>query len=182
MPECIKNTKKKYKGTEPSPKGLGYCAAEEKVNTRKKGRDNNYWIIKETKTGVKRWVKQKAKTPKNATKLPINTFNILYKLTNVLRKELKKIDVNVYVSKLKKINNMYIMDYIYTDKEIEPYIIVVLKLNQDNTFNFINNEINIQHSGLKYGLKNKVDNIFKKMFKNKYNWDKKQTSTINITI
>ena len=26
MPKCLNNPKKSYKGTEPSPKGLGYCA------------------------------------------------------------------------------------------------------------------------------------------------------------
>jgi hypothetical protein len=26
MPKCINNSKKSYKGNEPSPKELGYCA------------------------------------------------------------------------------------------------------------------------------------------------------------
>ncbi len=26
MPKCLNDPKKSYKGTEPSPKGLGYCA------------------------------------------------------------------------------------------------------------------------------------------------------------
>lgn len=31
MPLCIKDSKKHYKGNEPSPKGLGYCAHSKKL-------------------------------------------------------------------------------------------------------------------------------------------------------
>ena len=31
MPKCINDKKKSYKGDEPSPKGLGYCASAENV-------------------------------------------------------------------------------------------------------------------------------------------------------
>ena len=57
MPECKNDKKRKYKGTEPSPKGLGYCAHAEKLGRKKKGKDKNMWIVIETKNGVKRWVK-----------------------------------------------------------------------------------------------------------------------------
>lgn len=33
MPKCKNDNKRTYKGTEPSPKGLGYCAHAEKINT-----------------------------------------------------------------------------------------------------------------------------------------------------
>lgn len=46
MPYCKNNPKKTYKGTEPSPKGLGYCASGEKEGTIKKGKDGNKWIKK----------------------------------------------------------------------------------------------------------------------------------------
>lgn len=36
MPKCINDPKKSYKGTEPSPKGLGYCAHSEKIGSEKK--------------------------------------------------------------------------------------------------------------------------------------------------
>jgi len=39
MPLCIKDPKKSYKGNEPSPKGLGYCAHSEEIGTIKKGLD-----------------------------------------------------------------------------------------------------------------------------------------------
>lgn len=42
MPNCKNDLSKVYKGTEPSPKGKGYCAHAEKVNTRRIGKDGNY--------------------------------------------------------------------------------------------------------------------------------------------
>ena len=36
MPICKNDPKKSYKGTEPSPKGLGFCAHAEKLGTDKK--------------------------------------------------------------------------------------------------------------------------------------------------
>lgn len=57
MPECKNDPTRKYKGNEPSPKGLGICAHAEKLNTKKKGKDGNIWIVTETKKGVKRWIK-----------------------------------------------------------------------------------------------------------------------------
>ncbi len=62
MPYCIKDPKSTYKGSEPSPKGLGYCAHSEKVGTKMKGKDGNMWIIKSIGTNVKRWVKISSKS------------------------------------------------------------------------------------------------------------------------
>ena len=59
MPQCKNDPKKTYKGTEPSPKGLGYCAHSEKLDKIKKGKDGNKWIVSQTKSGVKRWIKVK---------------------------------------------------------------------------------------------------------------------------
>ena len=36
------------KETEPSPKGLGYCAHGMKEGDKKKGKDGNMWIIKKS--------------------------------------------------------------------------------------------------------------------------------------
>ena len=41
MPICIKDSTKSYKGDEPSPKGLGYCAYSEDIGVIKKGLDGN---------------------------------------------------------------------------------------------------------------------------------------------
>jgi len=79
MPLCKNDPKKSYKGNEPSPKGLGYCAHAEKLGVSKKGKDGNIWKIETTSKGVKRWVKQKVekKSVKHDTKLLTN--NVLYK-------------------------------------------------------------------------------------------------------
>ena len=39
MPKCKNNPSRSYKGTEPSPKGLGYCASGEKIGKKRKGYD-----------------------------------------------------------------------------------------------------------------------------------------------
>ncbi len=57
MPICKNDPKSSYKGNEPSPKGLGYCAHAEKLGTQMKGKDGNMWVIKETSKKIKRWVK-----------------------------------------------------------------------------------------------------------------------------
>jgi hypothetical protein len=59
MPLCKNDPKKTYKGNEPSPKGLGYCAHNENIDVIKKGTDGNKWIIAVTKKGIKQWIKYK---------------------------------------------------------------------------------------------------------------------------
>ena len=69
MPKCINDPKKSYKGTEPSPKGLGYCAHSEKICSEKKGRDGNLWIVKKVGKS-KRWMKKSTKvSTKDSVKL-----------------------------------------------------------------------------------------------------------------
>jgi hypothetical protein len=57
MPICKNDPNKRYIGTEPSPKGLGFCAHSEKVGTIKIGKDKYNWIVKQVSNGSKRWVK-----------------------------------------------------------------------------------------------------------------------------
>ena len=58
MPKCKNNSYNKYyKGTEPSPKGFGYCGSGERVGNKKKGTDGNMWVIIKTKNGIRRWQK-----------------------------------------------------------------------------------------------------------------------------
>lgn len=57
MPKCKNDPSRTYKGTEPSPKGLGFCAHGMKEGAIKKGKDGNKWIIKKVKNGSKRWIK-----------------------------------------------------------------------------------------------------------------------------
>ena len=77
MPKCIDDPSRSYKGNEPSPKGLGYCAHTQSVGTSKTGNDGNIWIVKTTYKGTKRWVKNsnsnkktpvKRKSPKRVSK------------------------------------------------------------------------------------------------------------------
>jgi len=56
MPLCLNNPNASFKGTEPSPKGLGFCARAEPLGSQKLGRDGRLWIVKATKKGIKRWV------------------------------------------------------------------------------------------------------------------------------
>ena len=55
---CKCDIKRKYKGTEPSPKGLGYCAHCIPENTIMKGRDGNMWKNIRYSKGM-RWIKNK---------------------------------------------------------------------------------------------------------------------------
>ena len=59
MPPCKNDPKSSYQGTEPSPKGLGYCAHAEKVGTKKKGRNGKIWIVKLIAGKSKRWMPYK---------------------------------------------------------------------------------------------------------------------------
>ena len=70
MPKCIKDETKSYKGTEPSPKGLGYCAHSEDVGTIKRGNDGNQWIIIAVKN-IKRWIRYNKKNNKKNNKKTI---------------------------------------------------------------------------------------------------------------
>lgn len=72
MPTCKNDCKRYYRGDEPSPKGLGYCAHAEKINQRRKGRDGKFWVVKAIamKTGkrIRRWTRVKKAVTKKATK------------------------------------------------------------------------------------------------------------------
>ena len=57
MPPCKNDPKRKYKGDEPSPKGLGWCAHGEKEGEVRNGLDGNKWIVKKVSSGSLRWVK-----------------------------------------------------------------------------------------------------------------------------
>jgi len=59
MPICKNDSTKSYKGTELSPKGLGWCSHSEKINKKRKGKDGNEWVVKKTKNGHHKWVKWK---------------------------------------------------------------------------------------------------------------------------
>lgn len=58
MPLCKNDPHRSYKGTEPCPKGFGYCPHKMKVGTVMRRRDGRLWIIKKLKKnkGYKDWI------------------------------------------------------------------------------------------------------------------------------
>ena len=117
MPKCKNSDKGTYKGTEPSPKGRGYCAKGEKVNKKMKGNDGNMWIINETKKGVKRWVKftnnklnstKKSKKIKSVKKIKPITKNILSPTLLKYQKKAKSKKAKSKKTKSKKTKSKFI--------------------------------------------------------------------------
>ena len=94
MPKCKNDSSRSYKGDEPSPKGLGYCAHGMKEGDKKKGKDGNMWIIKKVKNGSLRWQKiidKKSKTKKQKTKkqnILLNPF-----ITEIINPIIKNFEV-----------------------------------------------------------------------------------------
>ena len=68
MPKCKNDPTRTYKGTEPSPKGLGFCAHAEKLSVKRKGKDGNEWIINTTKSGIQRWIKHNSEDKLDCSK------------------------------------------------------------------------------------------------------------------
>ena len=104
MPKCKNDPSRNYKGDEPSPKGLGFCAHAEKEGLTQKGKDGNYWEVKTTKNGTKRWAKEKKEKEVKVEKKILNIYfpkllptekkwlNENFK-TSLLKKKLEDIDV-----------------------------------------------------------------------------------------
>mgnify|MGYP001294218843 CR=1 FL=1 len=120
MPECKNDKKRKYKGTEPSPKGLGYCAHAEKIGTKKKGRDKNTWIVIENKNGIKRWVKFNPET-KYITKKASKDKKVSKK-TNHTWKEIKPLKIIKKESKYEFSLEMFFDLTVIPPKNINKYI------------------------------------------------------------
>ena len=55
MPVCKNDKTRNYKGDEPSPKGLGYCAHAEDNLAIKKGKNKKLWRIVRDKNERQRW-------------------------------------------------------------------------------------------------------------------------------
>lgn len=53
--QCKNDPNRKYKGTEPSPKGRGYCAHAEPEYKERKGQDTNIWVVRLDKNNRKSW-------------------------------------------------------------------------------------------------------------------------------
>lgn len=103
MPLCKNDPKRKYKGNEPSPKGLGWCAHAEKEGKVRKGRDNNKWIVKKVGNGSLRWTKD------SITKRTQNNFKEIGKVN----KQIKYPDLTFHIT--------FIPYLIYNDNEIKRF-------------------------------------------------------------
>ena len=170
MPNCIKDASKSYKGNEPSPKGLGYCAHSEDIGTIKKGKDGNKWIIASTSSGIKRWIKYSKEIKKKY--IGYKTYFTHYDSDNRYLVYIKNNDVIVY-----KKNNNYsnYTDYTnytkytnytnlvktYKAKKIfiskNPLIvqnIPILLLLSNNTYVYISYYIN------KFKINDKIEKIY----------------------
>lgn len=190
---CKNDPKRKYKGTEPSPKGLGWCAHAEKEGKVRKGADGNKWVIKRNKNGNLKWVKKSNKKNnikiskkwfKNLTKTQYKTYDTL---VSEVKKDLEKNNIKVIIYPLYLTNNKYyIIDnaWDYANNivnENDPFIIIILNINNDNVLD-INDKLYVQHSNITYNIKKKVIEIFKKKLGNKYFWNGKQESSISIKL
>jgi hypothetical protein len=119
---CKNHPKRKYKGDEPSPKGLGWCAHGEKKGTIRKGLDNNKWVVKKVNSGSLRWVKyacdnKSIKTPKSS----VVKFKKYYTHFNGTRPYL--VEVNKKVVRIYEQSNNY-KDYTFKKeyKVLKVYI------------------------------------------------------------
>ena len=119
MPICKNDPKKSYKGTEPSPKGFGFCAHAEKLGIIKKGLDGNNWKIESTAQGVKRWVKQSSKSSSKSEKPGKKYF--------IYHPSVVNIPYLVYVNENKKTASIYTLPIdkksrqIYDEKNIPSH-------------------------------------------------------------
>jgi hypothetical protein len=96
MPKCIGDPSRSYKGTEPSPKGLGYCAHTHSVGTTKTGNDGNTWTVETTYRGTKRWVRKSGSGKRRSAK------RVSKKKTSGKRKSIKRVSKKKTSGKRKK--------------------------------------------------------------------------------
>ena len=93
MPTCKNDCKRYYRGDEPSPKGLGYCAHAEKINQRRKGRDGKFWVVKaiKLKSGkrIRRWTRVKKAVTKKR-KITGGMLGVYHPTQDDLRKRATK--------------------------------------------------------------------------------------------
>lgn len=158
MPKCKNDTKKFYKGNEPSPKGFGWCAHAESISKKRKGKDGNMWIIKQIKNGSKRWVKissnksitKKFKTKKKVIKSKLSLNNLLLNpfVKNTIVPIIKEYDWNSWKNNVKKgdkIELEYWDNYLFN---VISYKYVNEKIHLKCSFK--PNDYNLKHKKIKY--------------------------------
>lgn len=196
MPKCKNDPTRNYKGDEPSPKGLGYCAHAEDVGIQRKGKDKNFWEVKITKTGVKKWVK----VPKLKDWLDMYSSPLTRKQQKILerdfkidklKKEMKSIGIYYYTETLKlQSNGYYITNYIgqKTEKKIgddwkdKDFLILIVRINFQGEIVLLEDskgDLDIQHHVSKEKFPQMIK-IFNKVYGRKWNWSGKQKDEIFI--
>ena len=179
MPQCKNSNTGTYKGTEPSPKGLGYCARGEKLGKKKKGLDGNMWEVKETNKGIARWVKitKTKKTVKKSTK----------KSKKSVKKPVKKISkrpignltvTNIIVHK----NNKVFKNNKLTISNNNLVYLQMFKINKNTTGSRLYFGLANLKGNKKEEIKNLKLNIKKKTFEFTYNgiWEDESTGELKM--
>ena len=202
MPKCLNNSKKYYTGKELSPKGLGICASAENIGTEKKGKDSNYWIIKENKKGIKYWSRIK----KNNSLFTIKSF---YNIDCIVQpKDILNYNQNYVINtiqhaaipELKKIgkfctlipvpisdDNIYWSDYTssYLNKFFKNFdyytnfIHFIFYLDKDLDIN-LNKPIKVEYSFMELENKKKVIDILYEYLPNNVIWDGNNNKSMKI--
>ena len=114
-----------------------------------------------------------------------NQLKMIDLLKNEVKNELKAIGVKLMLKKLELINGWYIIDYVWPEfgtynSKKDKFIIVVLRLDENNKLYVPNDELDCQHYNIVYKTKKDVIEIFKKYFGNKFKWDGKQEHILTI--
>ena len=174
MPKCKNDSTRNYKGDEPSPKGLGFCAHAEDLGKQMKGKNKNIWEIVATKNGVKRWVEV------NNKKLN-NTKNKLIKKQKRGKKiETKSIIVYKNNKIFKKGNNLSVS----TDKNNNNLIYLIFGMTGDKKKyqGRLYFRLNLLKGNKKDVIKNLKLNIKKQTFEFIYNgpWEDESTGELKI--
>ena len=151
MPNCL-NSKGTYKGTEPSPKGRGYCAKGEKIGKKMKGLDKNMWIISETKNGQKRWIKY--------TKKKIDSKKSSKKVSSTKKSSHIKGPKNIVNKTLLKYHKKALSKKSNFDKHIGKVILVKLPNNVRRRYRWITRK---NEKGRYYARAPKIGVLIKKL-------------------
>lgn len=208
MPFCKNNSVKRSKCYGLSPKGLGYCAKNEKTGTIKKGKDGEKWIVKvlfENNKVVQKWNKLDIYIIISVNYSIINNFNDIkikklpnswnyigkdkYNITSKkyvnneyykgLKKNLKKAE-KIIIDKFNKYKkNKYISKYKITKKETTIDELLKNKKLNKIMINESNHKLKILNNKIKNNNKNEFNFNISKEINESYKYLKKSEDEIN---
>ena len=137
MPNCKNNPKKYYKGSEISPKGLGWCPDSEELYKIRIGKDGNKWIIKKTNSGNKKWEKY--------NDFLKNHYKSIFK-----KKSLTENEYNKLLDKTKNFDSIH-----HFNQMIFNFILNSTKKFNKGNFKIKSNKIIISDPAYKYSIHKK---------------------------